>query len=76
MNRSLFEKCIIYFLFFFSGAVGLVYEVLWLKDLLFRAKAHHRGKEIGENSERSRTAKGIPRGYGYAGSDSQRGMPE
>ena len=33
MNRSLFEKPIIYLLFFFSGAVGLVYEVLWLKEL-------------------------------------------
>ena len=33
MNCSLFEKRIIYLLFFFSGAVGLVYEVLWLKEL-------------------------------------------
>jgi spermidine synthase len=33
LNRSLFEKRIIYLLFFFSGAVGLVYEVLWLKEL-------------------------------------------
>jgi spermidine synthase len=27
------EKNLIYLLFFFSGAVGLVYEVLWLKEL-------------------------------------------
>jgi len=33
LNRSLFEKRIVYALFFFSGAVGLVYEVLWLKEL-------------------------------------------
>jgi spermidine synthase len=33
VNRFLFEKRIILILFFFSGAVGLVYEVLWLKEL-------------------------------------------
>ena len=26
-------KNVVYLLFFFSGAVGLVYEVLWLKEL-------------------------------------------
>jgi spermidine synthase len=33
VNRFLFEKRIIFVLFFISGAVGLVYEVLWLKEL-------------------------------------------
>lgn len=33
MNRFLLEKRFIYLLFFFSGAVALLYEVLWLKEL-------------------------------------------
>jgi spermidine synthase len=33
VNRFLLEKRFIYLLFFFSGAVALVYEVLWLKEL-------------------------------------------
>jgi hypothetical protein len=41
LNRFLFEKRIILILFFFSGAVGLVYEVLWLKEFLHLGKGLH-----------------------------------
>ena len=33
MQKPFKEKNLIYLLFFFSGTVGLVYEVLWLKEL-------------------------------------------
>lgn len=33
MQKPFTNRNVIYLLFFFSGAVGLVYEVLWLKEL-------------------------------------------
>jgi hypothetical protein len=44
VNRFSFEKRIMLVLFFISGAVGLVYEVLWLKESLVAAKGLHHGK--------------------------------
>jgi hypothetical protein len=41
VNRFLFEKRIIFVLLFISGAVGLVYEVLWLKESLVAAIGLH-----------------------------------
>jgi len=41
MQKPFTEKNVIYVLFFISGAVGLVYEVLWLKESLVAAIGLH-----------------------------------
>jgi len=38
VQKPLTERNLIEVLFFFSGALGLVYEVLWLKETLLLGK--------------------------------------